>query len=584
MKKSVSVVLLFRWLSARLMLALLLVSGAASIGIDRAFGADEAADDPNPAATRTVDVVVTYVTGQDVFLDRGRLAGLRVGDIVRFPERGANVEAEIVTVSSASARAEFAIDLEPIPTGTRGRVDVPASRPRPSDRATPGAAKPTPGQPDHPPWSRDIEPRDDDEPLLAPAFGILPADRPVDFRGRVFLGWNGRWDRAGDRDVRDYQTRLGADLRWDNLFGIGGRFEVDAEVRRRDLDLDGANEDATTRTRLERFSYLWGWDSAAPVRVEVGRFVSDDLPELGVIDGADVMARTGLGDFGVIAGGYPEPSFDRGTGDSATVAVYHRVRAGTQRRFSFVSAYQHSWHLGDNDRDLFLGRLEWNPNAEWSLYSNAWVDYYTSDDRLKSSGLELTEVFGTVQYRPSRAHSFRVSASQSRWPELRRDEFATASETLAETVRRSRRRQARLSTRHRLATHLRVDTRTRVWSDQDDDGYGAEVSLRTPNWPSPGWELLAAVSYRENPAGDTPGLRAGITHAGRSHTFQLLYLHSEQNYDALSIGEQSITSQRAIVLFDWLAGEHWTWSSQIEAAFGDDEDSTGANVYLQYRF
>ena len=63
-------------------------------------------------------------------------------------------------------------------------------------------------------------------------------------------------------------------------------------------------------------------------------------------------------------------------------------------RLSASAGFQKSWHNGDADRDLFVGKFHYLPLAGWDVHGTAWVDFYTSGDT--KSGLGLTQAYLTA--------------------------------------------------------------------------------------------------------------------------------------------------------------------------------------------
>lgn len=420
---------------------------------------------------RTVDrieVRVTASSGGSVFLDQGRAAGIQPGDEVLLYAPGAGmVRGTIQDVSTNHSRCVVAYQAMSVDIGTRGEVLVPADRRWRPDREGSGPPPEATGRPvpEHPPWTHPPEQWDWETPLLAPAFSREASERERQMHGRVFADYSHTWNM---RDPQDQYSlgRIGTSLWIENPLRRGGRFHLDGELNRRDLFLDDAAGEVDQPGRIDRFSYQWGGDRDQPFRVEFGRFLQSEIPELGVLDGAEFVYRTESADrIGVSLGAMPEPFPDLRTGDDLQAALFYRFVSGEEENFSAAVAYQKTWHRGKSDRDLVVGTLDYfSPGGMLSLHQSVWGDFYDSSDNLKTRSFEITqaETSGIIRLNPGRG--IGVHFSQLRWPQLLRNEHLPSfdDQTRNDWVRRYG-----LSAWQEWGETVRLDGRVDHWQDQD---------------------------------------------------------------------------------------------------------------------
>src|SRR5690606_34151143 len=122
--------------------------------------------------------------------------------------------------------------------------------------------------------------------------------------------------------------RTGADFDVENPLGKGGALHFDGELAFRRTFLDDAPDDSSGRPRLDRLSYSWGDDELAPVRFEVGRFLQNQFPELGRVDGGEVAVPVGEhGAVGTSFGLMPEPFGAGSSSDDLQATLSYRYDA-----------------------------------------------------------------------------------------------------------------------------------------------------------------------------------------------------------------------------------------------------------------
>lgn len=541
----------------------------------RGSGASPAA---SPAPVREIPVVVTFVAGGQVYLDRGSEDGLAIGDRVRLHPWGAGpVEGQVVEVSPQSARVALPAGAS-VDAGTPGIALDPGGRAggiSPTERAHRDLAP-------HPGWRRDAPAAGPDEPLLAPVFRIQPADRPARFGGRVSALLDSTFDLASDRSSnRSHRARLGSNLRLDNPFGAGGRLTFDGELALRTLELEDVDTRATSRGRLDRLYYRLGGNRDDRTELRVGRLDSALVPELGVLDGVEASLRTEGGmRLGLHAGSYPEPSFERASGDDigASLAVEQELAHG---RALVGLALHQSWHRGDPDRTLAIVRARHHPSARAGVQATAWIDFYDGDDAIKS-GAELTQLQTSARWQFHERHGLHAGFVHLRWPELLRAEFAALP---ADVIDGNRFERAWVSSWHRLGSHLRLDTRLDGWQDQDDErGTGGDLGLTWTDFLRVGQDGSAAVFYRQALFVEGPGLRVGLRRHGAVLSWRLDYEAWQVQTTLLEDGQERALSHAVRAGLDAWLGDAWTWNLGADLRFGRDERALVLSTLLEYRF
>lgn len=543
-----------------------------------------------------VEVTCTALSGTSVYLDLGREAGLAPGDRVRlFPRAGPARKGRVSSVSRTSARAELEGGLEGLEIGLRGEVWLPRERleqpARETSEANEPAASPGPSEPgppppgppaasgsEHPPWTAPPVEWNDELPLLAPAHGLEPAERPRRFDGRAFTTVDWTDDSAGDEARRFLSSTLGFDARLENPFGHGGELAFDAEVFARHSDVGGTGEDES-KLRIDRASYVWGGVRGARDRGEVGRFLQSELPALGFLDGVEYVhqldARNRLGtSFGFL----PVPDDVFKSGDDLQAALFYRRTSDEERRRSFALGYQKTWHQGTADRDLIVGEFEYYPGPRTSLSSSVLVDLYTSGDELKGSGPELTQLFVNATHRTEAGHGAGLFLSRFRWPELERDEFpdVTAGE-IADALTTRGGADGWLA----LGRHTQLYGRAETWSDQDDSGGGGRVRVTWRDLGRHGDVLLLESFTNSSKFTRAVGLRASARRRLENAAFDLSWDSTVFDQDGV---DEELLQHAVRGGLELSLGPRWFLALYAESRFGDDQDALSLGFLLQRSF
>lgn len=525
-----------------------------------------------PQEQERVVLTVTAVSGRSVFLDRGREAGLEPGMRVRLFAPGGPLQARIEAVAGDSARADLPPGALP-PVGTRGEVFVPV---RETGQQPPPRPAGAPAPPAHPPWTREEGERPEDLPLLAPAFARAPDERPVQLRGRTWL--NAWWseDRGGDRRSRWLSSRLGARADATNLFGHGGRLHVAGEWQVRATDVQDRDDRQEQRLRLDRLSYAVGGEDWAASRLEVGRFVSPLLPEIGLLDGAEGVLQFEGGTFaGAGFGALPLPFPARDSGDDLGLHVFGGWQDDGGQEF--VVAYQKTWHRGHADRDLLLLRARLRPTEALWLFGSAKVDLYTASDPVHGSELDLTELWLQARYAPG-ADGIAVSVSRFRWAETERREFATPpGDLLFERVDR-----LDVDLFGEPLDGLRVALRGDLWRDRERDGAAGSVDLQLRDLAGTGTWAGLTVFRTDGSFQQGEGARLELRRRFGAVDASAGYEWQRYRTSGLLFGDERLQRQAVRLGADFDIGEMTSVGLGLDRQSGDGEDSITASLFLQY--
>lgn len=515
------------------------------------------------ASLRRVEARVTAINGPAVHLDQGGHAGIEPGDRVRAtPLGGAPVELIVRAVTLQSARCEFVGASAVLDVGALVEVFVP------QDRSTSTGALP---------WTYSEKGWSTDLPLLAPVQGVLPSERDVRWSGRWFQSADWTRDSAGAEQEYLF-ARTGLDLRVDNATGRGDQLLFDGELFHRFTSVDGQDEESTVRGRIDRLSWRFDDSRERSQRFEVGRFLSSEMPQLGVIDGLEFVQRTEGGSrIGASVGLLPAWNSSLSSGDDVQAALFYRTFAGDEQQFSAGAGVQKTWHEGRADRDLFVGDVSWRASESWRWSGAASVDWYTGRDDPKSSGPELTELHLASFWSPKAPHGASLTFSHVAWPVLLRDELPrTTLDTLAD----GQVDRIALSGWRDLNKQLRLWARVDQWADQDDDGGGGEVRLSQRDLVVEGSELSASLFSTRGQFVDVNGARLGWRQWGSWGAWFASFEIAEQDL----AGSGPIDAQVLRGGWDGMLGRHWNLSLQADLRTGDEQDALTLGFLLQRRF
>ena len=556
--------------------------------------------------TLRVEVMVSALAGQDVYLDKGRQAGLAINDVVRLePLTGASVSATIISVSRDGARARLSTTASEVEIGTQGSVLIPADRIKKAPVPVPEPAQPAeqpesgqdegteieiplPKEPqkqepeaEHPPWESPPEEWDSGAPLLAPAHARPIEEREVRLRGRAFTSLDQTRDRANGTNT--YSTLVsGVDLDLENLFGHGGRVQIDLNYLAQEADLDDGSEQSDKELRVGRASYGWGGLRGQPNAWEVGRFLHREFSELGLIDGVEHNRRSSSGHrYGASFGYLPELGGDLRTGDDLALSAYYRYVSGEEERLALGAAYQKSWHQGSADRDLLIGSFSFRPDASTSIYATTFVDLYTSGDDLKSSSLELTQINLNANWRSTSGYGFSLFGSELRFPDIERQEFQGLT---PEQVADNFSRRLGLGSWVKTSQKTRLSARVDRWEDQDDDGGNASLRFSARDLLFERGGLHLELFNSDGKFSKTSGARLSADKRFGVGSGRLSWNVSSNEQNNFIGGQEDLLQHSLRASFDTNLGSQLSLSLFADTRFGDEQDSMTIGFYLQRAF
>jgi len=528
-------------------------------------------------------VTVTSTSGSSVFIDKGSAHGIETGMSVWLsPPEGARIAAVVRFVSTNRARADLPPGIVVPPIGTRGEVEVSVgakTSSSPFQGPTPTITKQN--VPEHPPWSTDTPLPGEDSPLLAPIYGQRAEDRHVEVNGRLYFNSLYTHDQALGRNDDFYTGRAGISMEVSNLFKRGGVLNFDGEVNNRSQFLTDGEKNFEYDGDVELLSYTLGGQEYSTYRAEVGRFYSYYLPEFGLIDGAEWALKLDSGMIvGAGAGIFPLSAEDPEHGDDYGLHIFTSYDSHTPGQFSGVLGYQKTWHRGEEDRDQVLGRVNSRLNDTLWLFGSFRADIYASDDTIKGQGVELTELWTQVRYSPDPKYGGSVSYSLFRWPELKRDQFATLPIGI---IRDGQVERVNFSTWDRINKVWRISGKFDLWQDQDTDGTGGEFRVdwndRETDWPS----LSSTVFFTQGSFNAGEGVRLDARKTIMSADVFTGYEYFMYDVMTPTGGDASLIRQLVRGGVSWSV-DKWYYSITADHYFGDVDDEYTLGVFISRRF
>ncbi|MHC5029089.1 MAG: hypothetical protein ACYTGR_20250 [Planctomycetota bacterium] len=522
-------------------------------------------------------VRVTSAAGQSVFIDKGSVDGVAADQLVHFLDSDdGSIHGVVRDVASRSARVEFPAGTALPPLGALGEIRD--ARP-PAKEDESGAPPPPPVE--HPPWTSDLPPLQPGEPLLAPAYGQPSTARRPEIRGRIYSRL--RLDRtsSGNHDSTYGFASAGAWIEATNPFGRGGRLLLDASLDLTNVDV--LNTDTSdVDFILQRASYAVGGETYAPYRLEVGRFYSVHVPELGLLDGVEGTLQF---ENGVRAGGgagfIPRPTVDLRSGEDFGVHAFIDYSASSGR-LDATLAYQKTWYEGSADRDQVIGRVQARPTDALWLYAFMRLDLYSGDD-LKGDGVEVTDFSVLARYAPTPDWGASISYSHTAWPELLRDREQPLGPALVELLVDGSVDRVDLSGWFDISDAWRFSGRVNGWRDHRTDGLGGSLAM---DWLDPRGRrptFRGELFYLDGAFNSGPGVRLRsrytIGSVGLFAQYEFLLYDSIAPVDA----GQDVIRHTIRGGVDWRRG-HWYYGLEGDIRTEDALDSYGIGAFIEYRF
>ncbi len=529
---------------------------------------------------------VTSASGRFVYLDVGRDAGVAPGQTVRLFVPGAvEIQAMVRAVSATSSRAELPLGIASPPIGSRGEIEI--QKPRPASPSQPPSSggssstsvtkRPVPA---HPPWKRTLDPRDPNQPLLVPTFGQRPDERPVTWDGRTFLNTQWSSDDGGARNNEFWLMRAGVAGEANNLMGYGERTRFAGEFDDRSANVDGSGDTDSAQARVDQLSTQFGTEKWSPYGAEAGRFFSQHLPEIGLVDGVEGVARYQNGfRAGAGVGSYPLPFPNRDTGADLGVHAFADYVSDEQRTFAAAAGFQKTWHEGAPDRDMMLLRVEHRPGGGVSFFGSAKIDLYTSGDTRKGAGVGLTELLAQARYDVT-AYGVGLQASHFEWPDLKRAEYVVLPDSL---VRNGKLDRLSLSGWTRVHEDVRLTARVDQWADDDESGTAWELGTDWNGALGDSSSITAQVFQSNGAAQSGPGFRLLARKTIGDVWLNAGYRWYGYDVEGLITGPESYVRQSFEFGAAWMIGD-MDLNVQVERWFGDQEDAYAISLYAQWRF
>ena len=522
-----------------------------------------------------VRVRVSYITGRSAFLDKGASQGIQVGDqvLLRLPGLGL-VKSRVQSVSESSCRILLPAQGLALAQGAQGEVLVPRDRVPSKSRGRTTPPKPKRAR-SHPPWTRPIPRAGPGEPLLAPVMARKASERPTRWDGRLRLQALRTWDREGGRATGFGLFRSGVSLRGRNPLRNAGEFQFDGELQRRQVFLQDEPDTKDDRGRVDRLYYR---KEGAFFAYQLGRFVSIQHPEIGVLDGAGMeVAVSKKGRVGVLLGSLPEATDALTTGRDLGAVLYW-VREVEDSRLRV--AFQKTWHKGVPDRDLLVLSAE----KSWEglrLYAHSLFDHYGDLDRVKAKGLDWTEGMFRLSADVAEGHSVQASLTHFTLPETRRFEFPPLASDLLRDFRSDR---LSLSSDHELGGGFEAGTRVDFWKDQSKSGVSVEASLRAQDVLFEDGDVDLLVYRRESSFFTGPGFRLRGRKSVGDLELSMSYEWTAFETQGTVAGGSTLIDQSFNLSLDYQPPASWYGSVFLERRFGDGRDSWSLGMFWQLRF
>jgi hypothetical protein len=376
-------------------------------------------------------------------------------------------------------------------------------------------------------------------------------------------------------------ARSGIDLRGENPFGFGGRLRFSTDFDMRSYAVSGEPSESEFDARVERFSYQHGGDRFRALQWEVGRFLQDAAPQLGLLDGAELRWTVAEEHrLGASAGWMPEPDAGLGTGKDLQFSANYFYEPRSMGVWSGGASVQKTWHEGEEDRELLVVQLARPVVRGWDLRASAWLDRYDATDFGKDEGTELTQADLRASWRGSDGDGVMIGIRQWRYPSLLRQQAGQfGSEDLfeGETTR------ADLRYWTQLDEDLRLTVRVDRWESEDRDGAGGELRA---DWQGviggPAGRTSLAAYRRTGSFVELTGMRADQSWNSDWGSWRLSWDSAE--YAPRDGGDDALLQHEARLNIDWWMVSGWSASVDFGYRFGDEQNSPSFGFYLQRSF
>lgn len=540
-----------------------------------------------------------------VVVDRGLRDGVAVGDmVVLSPRNGGALECIVREAQEDRATVELPSGAQRVPNGTRGVARLPRGRARgsapgrsvasvpdtqgaasseasPGERAEPSHSTQTAPKPEHGGWPDLDEGWTPEQPLLSSIGAVRPEQRERRLSGRAWTSFDSIFGVDGGRS--DTFFRVGTEVIVENPFGAGGELGFDGEVTSRSTHfVSDANADdiGEAKFRLDRLYYELGGTRFAGDRWTFGRFISRDLPEIGVQDGVEWSRRFDGGHSVGVSGAFlPEPDADLdGASDFGFSGWYRWVRDEREETM-WSAAFHKSFHDGDADRDLFVLKAHHLPRDGWTYLATAWVDLHTGD--ALDDGLALTEAHASAGRRFDGAHDLRLTYDHREYPELLRQEFpAVGVESISDGVLD----RLGLAGSATLGSEQRISGRVGAWSDEDDGGGDFELGYETRGILLPGSRLRLAAFLAQGKFSALRGARIGLGRSEGNVDWEIFYEVQEDAFEGFEGINDDAVQHRVRATTERTTRSGWVIGLYGEVQLQDIEDVFLAGFHVGRSF
>ncbi len=521
--------------------------------------------------------VISVETSGDVIIDRGERDHVQVGDrVILRPRSGGAVRGKVSEVAERSARVQVLNSLTKPALGTRGEVMIPrvrleAKSQKPQKKAPAKA-------PEHPPWENKDDDYSKDKPLLAQVGSVKPSERLSVLRGRVYEYSHQTWTTIDDRG--DYFHRLGTDLEYSNPWGHGGSLNFDGELNLRHADIPDKQDENEVDVRLDRLSYRWGGHRFERDFIEGGRFLQSGMPEFGVLDGVEWIRSTENHDrYGASMGFLPELNTDYATLEDFQFASFYEWVVDAEERLRATAGVQKSFHHGDADRDLLIGKIQYDPAEGWSIYGSAWVDYYTAGD-LKGPGFELTQGILSTRRTWKSGAGLDLSFERLRFADIDRFEFVQPSDP-ADLIN-DRYDRIGIEGWQDFGDEVRLSCDLGLWDDEDEQGFDGELAVSLEDFLFDEAYTDVALFGTMGEFTDTKGLRLSLGKTTQRGRWSLTYEAFDNHLQGFDFDD--IIQHRIRIARDHYFQSGWSLSAYAQGHVFDEEGAWTVGIALEKGF
>lgn len=531
-----------------------------------------------------------------VVVDRGATDGVELGDTVVFmPRSGRMPRGRVTRVDERSAIVELLNQQVTLAPGTRGALALPADRrgppppvpaegapkadePRQEPVKQAGTAEPVSDDGEEHDWEREDE-WEPGMPLLAKVSSVHPKDRETKISGRVYTIGEQIWTSESDRSTTTLRT--GGALVVENPFGSGGSIKADGELNYQDANVPDADGDTSSRLRVDRLSYSKGGTRYDNRRWEGGRFLQYGMPEFGVLDGFEYGIRGADGHrFGGGIGFMPEPDNEMSTGDDMQVSGYYQWVADSSERVAATAGYQKTWHNGNADRDLVIGKFHYLPVRGWNYDTTVWVDMYTDGDDQKPL-LQVTQAYARAGYESRRGHGLDVSYTHLAFPQIDRNEFLPV---LDDQLADDHRERIAVDSWVQSTRATRTLAGLGIWADQEGSGIDAEVGVDIDDVFVRRSQLGLTLFGTDGAFTSTMGGRARFGKELENGRWDVLYEYANNDQRGFGGNNDDFLQSWLRATRDFYTPSGWNVSLSADYRDWQDETSWSLGFYVQKSF